>query len=88
MCVCLRLFVRVCVCVCACVCVCECMYKCVCLCECMYKCLCVCVCVCVKEGRTCPRNIGLNCSMPAMVSSTVGSSGTRLELGSRACLRS
>ena len=31
--------------------------------------------------RACPRKIGLNCSMPAMVSSTVGSSGTSDELG-------
>jgi hypothetical protein len=35
------------------------------------------------QGRTWPRNTGLNWSMPAMVSSTVGSSGTRELLGSR-----
>lgn len=32
-----------------------------------------------------PRKTGLNCSMPAMVSMTVGSSGTKLALGSRVC---
>ena len=34
--------------------------------------------------RACPRKMGLNCSMPAMVSSTVGSSGTSDELGKTA----
>ena len=37
--------------------------------------------------RACPRKMGLNCSMPAMVSNTVGSSGTRDELGSTLCPR-
>lgn len=31
--------------------------------------------------RTWPRKTGLNCSIPAIVSSTVGSSGTSEELG-------
>lgn len=34
-------------------------------------------------SHTWPRNTGLNCSMPAMVSSTVGSSGTSEEEGRR-----
>ena len=45
-------------------------------------------CVVVAHGTfrsSWPMNTGLNCSMPAIVSSTVGSSGTSDELGRRAC---
>lgn len=36
-------------------------------------------------ARALPRKMGLNCSMPAMVSMTVGSAGTRLAPGTRTC---
>lgn len=45
-------------------------------------------CVVVTRGNCrgiCPKNMGLNCSIPAMVRSTVGSSGTSDELGRRRC---